>query len=221
LQGVYDPTSEFLVCKLLQGMKRLRHTADSRLPITKTILAGILRVLPCICRNDYECALFSAVFSLAFHGLFRVGELVSHRTSPTRVLQRGDVQLDRANGSLNINIVYSKTDQLGNGTLLNIAGTGDSTCPFNHLQVFLKARPESSGPLFCHFDSSPLTRYQFSAILAKAIKLLKLPGKYKAHSFRIGASTELAIRGFPSDVIQKSGRWQSNCYKSYIRIPKF
>ena len=108
LQGVYDPTSEFLVCKLLQGMKRLRHTADSRLPITKTILAGILRVLPCICRNDYECALFSAVFSLAFHGLFRVGELVSHRTSPTRVLQRGDVQLDRANGSLNINIVCSK-----------------------------------------------------------------------------------------------------------------
>jgi hypothetical protein len=88
---------------------------------------------------------------------------------------------------------------------------------------YMKVRPDGPGPLFRHFNLSPLTRYQFTGVLSKAIKYLQLPGssEYKSHSFRIGASTDLAIRGFSDEDIQRSGRWKSSCFKSYIRVPKF
>lgn len=38
LQGFQDPTDQFLVLKLLQGLKRIKHTHDIRLPITKHLL---------------------------------------------------------------------------------------------------------------------------------------------------------------------------------------
>lgn len=51
LQNVPDPTPEFLIMKLL---KRLKHTADTRLPITKTILHNIIQIIPIMCTNDFE-----------------------------------------------------------------------------------------------------------------------------------------------------------------------
>ena len=41
-----------------------------------------------------------------------------------------------------------------------------------------------------------------------------------SHSFRIGAATIAAAAGFPRWLIQALGRWSSNCYKEYIRIPQ-
>lgn len=45
LQGIHDPTSEIQITKLLQGMKRLNHKSDRRLPITKNILDFFLLFL--------------------------------------------------------------------------------------------------------------------------------------------------------------------------------
>ena len=38
-------------------------------------------------------------------------------------------------------------------------------------------------------------------------------------AFRIGAATTAAAAGFPRWLIQALGRWTSNCYREYIRIP--
>jgi hypothetical protein len=224
LHGILDPTSEFLITKLLQGMKRLNHRSDKRLPITKQLLERIIFSLPSICTNAYEEALFSAAFSLAFYGLFRVGELtVRNRTSDHTVLRKENLTLDPAKQLLLINVQHSKTDQMGKGTILQIGKLNGPVCPFDLVGKYLRVRPQVQGPLFCHFDKSPLTRYQFTSVLSKAIARLQLPEttRYKSHSFRIGASTELALNGFSSETIQKCGRWKSSCYKSYIRLPKF
>nr|XP_034307881.1 uncharacterized protein LOC117683135 [Crassostrea gigas] len=75
-----------------------------------------------------------------------------------------------------------------------------------------------SGPLFCHYSGQPLTRYQFSSVLAKALQVLGINSKYyKSHSFRIGAATMLAQQGLSEQAIQASGRWHSQAYRSYIR----
>jgi hypothetical protein len=42
---------------------------------------------------------------------------------------------------------------------------------------------------------------------------------YKAHSFRIGAATHAASRGYSDQDIQIMGRWHSDAFKKYIRIP--
>ena len=64
LQGIDDPTSEFLITKLLQGMKRLNHKSDRRLPITKNMLEKIILTLPSTCSNSYEVDLFAAFTSI-------------------------------------------------------------------------------------------------------------------------------------------------------------
>lgn len=86
------------------------------------------------------------------------------------------------------------------------------------MQEFLQVRPSITGPLFCHFSGKPLTRYQFSAVLAKVLAQSSIDSKnFKSHSFRIGAATTLALQGETQHVIQLAGRWQSNAYRTYIR----
>lgn len=75
IQGFQDPTDQFLVSKLLQGLKRTNHIHDSRLPITKHLLQRIITILPSVCKENYESSLFSSAFSIAFYGLLRVSEL--------------------------------------------------------------------------------------------------------------------------------------------------
>ena len=42
---------------------------------------------------------------------------------------------------------------------------------------------------------------------------------YAGHSFRIGAATTAIAGGIPVDVIKTLGRWKSQAYQLYVRIP--
>lgn len=78
-------------------------------------------------------------------------------------------------------------------------------------------RPNTAGPLFCHFDCSPLTRFQFNAVLQKALKFAGLSGEHiRAHSFRIVAASTAVSGGIPIDQVRCMGRWRSNAVATYI-----
>ncbi|KAJ8322269.1 LOW QUALITY PROTEIN: hypothetical protein KUTeg_000740 [Tegillarca granosa] len=70
-----DHTKNFLVNKLLEGLRRSGKSKDTRAPITLPILTQLPRALVCICFSSYEAKLFHAAFTLAFFGFLRVGEL--------------------------------------------------------------------------------------------------------------------------------------------------
>ena len=70
-----DVSKFFIVLKLLEGMRRLKNPCDSRLPVTGPLLHKIFIFLPQVYFNTYETKLFRAVYSLAFFGFLRVGEL--------------------------------------------------------------------------------------------------------------------------------------------------
>ena len=108
---------------------------------------------------------------------------------------------------LKVRIGISKTNQYGKPVCLNIpAIQNEFICPVNTMQRYLSARGFFPGNLFCHSNSSPLTRYQFSAVLSKAISHAGLSSQhYKSHSFRIGRATSLAIAGVSSEEIKKLG----------------
>ena len=99
------------------------------------------------------------------------------------------------------------------------ADLDQSICPVLAVRQYLHNRINSDGPLFCHMDCAPVTRQQFSGVLAKCIrKTAFASGHYRSHSFRIGRATDLAAHGISNETIMLLGRWKSSCFKRYISM---
>lgn len=178
-------------------------------------------MLPCICSLLFDCSLFKSGFSLVFHGMFRVGQLtVGNNCVINHTVTVNYVSV--SNGILEIYLAISKTDKFGNGTILHICPQeNQKVCPVVPLLDYIKFRPLVEGPLFCHFDGRPLSKYQFSTLLKKSLAVLGLAeANFKSHSFRIGMATTLVMEGMSDENIKFLGRWKSNfTYLRYIRIP--
>ncbi|CAC5363736.1 unnamed protein product [Mytilus coruscus] len=209
---------------MIDGVKRSRSPQmDTRLLISRELLRRILSILSCICSSAYEAMLFKAVFSLVFHGLLRVGELtvqnMSNICSANHALNKNDVKIYKK--YLEIHLVSSKIDQFGRGVTIHIPKQADiCICPVVLLTCYLRDRPVVGGPLFCHFDGKPLTKYQFSAILKKSPHALGIEhSRWSSYSFRIGMTTACAIEGLSDEKIKSLGRLKSGAFLRYIRIP--
>ena len=77
----------------------------------------------------------------------------------------------------------------------------------------MSVHPSKTGPLFSFQGGKYLTRKDISNVLREF--LLHNPKGISSHSFRIGA----ASAGYPQWLIQSLGRWSSDCFRNYIRIP--
>lgn len=209
----------FLVQKMLEGVKRLGTRADTRAPLTRGLLSRLCQSLPSICKSPYETLLFQAAFSLAYFGLFRVGELVlAAQDQNDRPIRTTDVSFCGTNKAVIVQIRCSKTNRLP--VKLRIPCDRDENiCCVCLLRRYVVMRPKLVGLFFSHRNLMPLTRYQFSAVLAKVMHLLQLPGRqFRTHSFRIGRASDLHAMGVPDQVVQKMGRWQSSAFQTYIRL---
>ncbi|CAC5398778.1 unnamed protein product [Mytilus coruscus] len=108
--------------------------------------------------------------------------------------------------SIEIRLRSSKTDQCCTGTTIVIDDRPSDVCAVFALRNYLKIRPNVAGQLFCHFDGTPITRYQFSGVLKTSLNILGLSqAKYSSHSFRIGAATSAAMNGLSDSEIQAMG----------------
>ena len=218
-----DPTQSFVIKKLREGLKRQGHHTDSRQPITYKLLGRLIDVLPSVCSSVYEISLFKAAFLVSFFGFLRVGEFTtsSKQSDISHVILFSDVLF--IEGGMEITLRYSKTDQRGVSTPLYFQGSRNPLlCPVRAMSQFLQARGPSEGPLFIHFNREPLTRYQFSQVLKKCVRVIGLsPRDFGPHSFRIGAASSAAMCGLSDSDIQALGRWKSAAFKLYIRPGQF
>lgn len=222
MHGWADPTDHFVIKKLQEGSRRDKKKGDDRRPITRDLLKRMIPMVRFVCLSQYETIMFRAAFVLAFFGFLRVGEFTTQQKheATDKVLTRDDIQITQARGRfMLVRIRYSKTDQYGQTTTLRIGGNEDmETCPVLAMTAFLQVRPPTKGPLFCHRSGSPLTRYQFSAVMRKVLAYTgTTPSHYGTHSFRIGAATTAAMEGVPGEQIMAMGRWRTDFYKRYIR----
>ena len=222
IHNLLDPTSTFVIQKMLDGCRRSRKKKDNRAPISKELLTSICCKLNELCSSLYEAILFKTAFTLAYYGLLRISELVyTGSLHSDRPLQLSDISFDANNKILQVQIRISKTDQTGKAIKLKIyPAEKGSICCVNSVLQFMKVRPQVGGNLLCHKNGEPLTRYQFSSILNKSIRKLGLSTAFfKTHSFRIGRATDLAIEGKSPDTIKRLGRWSSGSktFSKYIR----
>ena len=66
-----------------------------------------------------------------------------------------------------------------------------------------------------------LTRLRFVEAIRAALSAAGVDeSKYNGHSFRIGAATTAAAKGFEDLAIKTLGRWRSVAYLDYIRTPE-
>ena len=224
INNMQDPTNSFLVKKLMLGFSHSAPSKDARFPITFTRLKQLIPCLDLICNDSSEALLFKTAFTLAFFGFFRVSELLGQQQSLHRGragIQRHNIQLSR--DKVVIKLLGSKTDQQRKGQSVPLTQVGDApeVCPIRILLQYLQQRPKSEGLLLIHRNRSPLTRYQFQAVLKKAAHFLGWPTHgYSSHSFRIGAATTASMNGLPIATIMEKGRWKSGAVKGYLRIDR-
>ena len=206
---------------VVKGIKRCQGKSRKkplRAPVTPTMLLQIKSSLFTSLRSYEDKVMLWAFLLTAFFGFLRVSEYTaSHKTKydHTSTLCIDDVSLESSQFSLNIK--SSKTDPFRQGVLIHIAKNETALCPYKALQRYLAHRLPRSGPLFLfHSNGKFLTRGDVNGFLKDATN-----GSISvsSHSLRIGAASTAAAIGCPKWLIQYMGRWTSDCFRNYIRIP--
>ena len=208
---------------VLIGIKRTEaHSgspAKTRLPITINILHRLKDVwLATSLRPDRIMP--------GFFGFLRTGE----STMPTSDAYDPDVHLNLSDLTLHshtnpsvmrLTIKQSKTDPFSQGINIFLGKTETAICPVRAIIDYITVRSPNPGPLFTLPTGAPLTRgYLVTQLQATLRKAGLDESQYNGHSFRIGAATTAAQHGLQDLLIQILGKWRSEAYKSYIKLPR-
>ena len=208
-----DPSTSFIVVKALEGFHRLRPAVDSRRPITKPILASLILQLQQVARSPYEVILFRAMFSFAFFGLCRIGEVTAK--PGTHTLERLDVTLNHNDRFIVTFRTFKHSVSKQSITLYRQSPV--VCCPVYNLSQYLSICPNGKY-LFVLHDGKPVTRVHFTYVFKKCLILCNLDVQnFAPHSFRIGGATYAASKGMSALQIKRLGRWKSNAFTKYIR----
>ena len=167
--------------------------------------------------------MLSAMCSLAFFAFLRIGEITINSSDHSNLIMLPQLeQLVSSHGqvtALQLTISEYKHSATGRPFVIYIHKE-QSCCPVKTILDFISARGTVHGPLFCWPDWAPIKRHFFVEQLSRPLRFCNLdPAFYKSHSFRIGAATWAAAKGFTDTQIRQLGRWKSNAFVNYIRTP--
>lgn len=226
LGGYHDPTQFFMVRKMLVGLQKTGGKPDFRKPITKPILHQLLGALNTICSSHYDKLLFQSMFLLAFHAFLRIGEVVNNgrtqnilKLSNIQFFRQGNIYPSRLEVTFDSYKGHYNTSPV---TLSLTTQVDASRCPVQCLFNFLQVRGSKEGPIYVFPNGKPISYQYFCNTLKQALVVAGYkPDAYRSHSFRIGAASSAASQGVPEADIQAMGRWHSDAFKRYIRIPAF
>ena len=167
-----------------------------------------------------------AAACVGFFGFLRAGEFTVQSVGsydPEVHLNLTDLAVDSHSqpSMVCIRIKQSKTDPFRQGVDVFLGSTGGVTCPVRAIIKYIGNRNPRPGPLFIRTEGTPLTRGYLVASVQQALSQTGLNvSQYNGHSFRIGAATTAAQNGLEDSIIQTLGRWRSDAYKLYIKIPQ-
>ena len=224
--GLPDPLPGSLRLNLvLNGIRRVKvHPPKVKIPVTPLVLHRLSKVFLST-QADVNKVMMWAACCVGFYGFLRTAEFTvpNGKFDPSCHLAIKDVAIDchTSPSLLQIRIKMSKTDQYKHGTFVYMAITHNELCPVAAVLSYLVHHPSGEGPLFQFRDGSPLTRARFVSEFRKALSSAGVQADgYTGHSFQIGAATTAAAKGIPDNMIKALGRWTSEAYQIYIRLPR-
>ena len=205
--------------------KKNKGVSKPRLPMTPDVLLKLRSVWeqePGL----YDHIMLWAACCTCYFGFLRSGEICSPSQKdydPSTHLSYSDIAVDSHDdpSTIAITIKASKTDPYRQGVTVYLGATGSQLCPVKALLAFISVRGDAPGALFQFVNQQVLTRERFVTHVRSALSKAGLnPDVYAGHSFRIGAATVAHEKGIEDSTIMTLGRWKSNAYQRYIRIPQ-
>ena len=121
------------------GLKQLKQ------PVTFELLSRIVDASSVCATSKYEEKLLKASFTVAFYGLFRVGE-ITFTKNPSTVILCEEVKDNQDYMVLKLH--SAKTACPNETQLVELVKTHDKTSPVVNLKTYLAASNTSFGPLF-------------------------------------------------------------------------
>ena len=159
----------------------------------------MLHALPLVHDDHYEVYMYTALLTLSFHGLFRLGELALLED----VIEFENVHIGTHKATITLH--SSKANHTGMAQQVTVKGT-HIACPVKALMAFARI-PIIGQANFLSDYGNPVLTQDIAHILNKLSNFLNLPQQLiKTHSHRIIGSTHLYLSGHTLQHIQQKGR---------------
>lgn len=205
------------VRKVLKGCKK-----QFSLPVLRKEPLSIadLVSVSSVSRSSYDSILFTAIITLGFHSLHRLGELtvpdIPKMRDTRKVISRLSVIVSECGSFIRYTLPYHKGDPFFLGSTVIVSSCQiKGACPVEALLSYLRLRDAA-------FITSPFLFLTSKGALSSRHWFLthfhQFFGKEKSgHSMRSGGASALAPAGLPQEHIQDVGRSSSEAFKIYIR----
>lgn len=179
LTGNPNPLEDAVTHCMVIGLKRqVGILRDRYTPVTTEVSRSLLGAAESVFISHYECLLFHALFTAAFFGALRVGEMVAkhHAALQPELLHLSDTQVTESR--VVFHLCISPFDQERHAISLGLSEE-PWVCPVLALQSYVIHSP-LKGLLFVHMDNVPVMRREFLTILQWVLRLLGLLGSSMA-----------------------------------------
>ena len=208
-----DFSTSFALALVLKGVSNTTNTTDVHILITLGMLNHICMSLQHVVTSPFLVALYTAPFNVAFHRLFRPGEL----KQSLHVVTIDQVQCSLYKAEFYLKSSKCHKDSLPPQLVTIKAQDMLVMCPVSALHMYLSFSSNVAGQLFIKVDGTLVYALDLNRVLQKLCDFLHLQTNYiEPHSFHIGGTMYLHSLGVPSATIQARGRWSSECFKHYI-----
>jgi hypothetical protein len=238
LKGMEPPNIRTgIVRLLLQGKRNMDNIVErkevkvKRLPITMNVMRLLKEEIRRWNVALDQKLLVWAIAAIAFHGAFRIHELLCRIESeydPDFTLLAEDMKVKNMEGAeqgkvLEIKLKCPKESKVGKAVIIDLFETQGTLCPVKAYERWQRTSKGQKGmPAFRDRLGLPVTGTKMNCWLKQLLgkHVDYNVGKFTGHSFRIGLATTLGTLGFSTDDIKEAGRWSSNAYEVYMRLPR-
>ena len=238
--GIKINEDQFLINSLTKACRLINDRIRTRLPIQKDMLVILLNQIDKHFDNinqPYLKIMYKALFSMAYFGLFRIGEL----TTGEHTVRAKDVQLGSNKRKLLFILWTSKTHGMDvKPQMIKITSSSKRCkkykcnticnkdnklsalpCPYELLRQYLQVRGSyttDDKQFFVLSDHSPVTPQHARTCLKTILQQSSFrTDVYTVHGLRSGQACDLLKLGLSVETIKKIGWWKSNAVFRYLR----
>ena len=220
-----------LLKSLTQVCRLTKDKVSIRIPIQKDLLNIVLKSTEQYFGErgqTYLRFLYMSLFSTAYYGMFRVGEL----TEGPHTIKACDVHIGQNKNKILFILRSLKMHNKGDlPQMIKISSsmTGESRekkkcnyyCPYHLFRTYLslcRGFLQDSENFFVFFDRTPVMPTHFRSNLKSMLNFAGLETcYYSPHGLRSGRSIDLLSYGVSVETIKKLGQWKSNAVYAYLK----